>query len=706
MGLHLNLLLAATGSSWIGLTYTIALVLIGLNLVILVHELGHFLVARACGVKCEKFYVWFDVFGLRLLRFRWGETEYGLGVLPLGGYVKMLGQEDNPARLQAEIERAKLENPNPCDTLRHDIEAAEQALYDPRSYLAKSVPQRMAIISAGVVMNVVFAFLAAAVAYQLGVEQIRCAVGSVFAGEAAWRADIRPGDRIETVADRPVRRFNDLRAAISLGNIGRGVPVTVQRIEPDGTAKQERMTVEPDRLREAPTIGISNGFDLLLRDPPALPGSPAALANPPFRPGDRIVQIDEMPVQSYGQVHALLARQSDRPVRITVQRGPAPEMPPDQSGQPELVTITVPPNPMRQLGLLMRMGPITAIQQHSPAAEAGLQPGDVIEQVDGRPVADPVLLPEMFRQLALAGRSVVLTVRRPGANEPLQKVVPLRLAPYVATPLEVTSPAAVWELGIAYQVVPQVQAVEPGSAAQAAGIQPGRRVLKVRLIPPERTALSAQLLGCDPDAVPLELAETSIDLSAADSGWTAVSYAIQMSLPGTQVGVHFDDGSSATLLPQTSGAAFDPERGFLFEPLAYVETASSLLEAAQLGAAETWESLTLIFRTLQKLGTGQVSPKGLAGPVGIAHIAYGYASRGFASLLIFLCLISANLAVLNFIPIPVLDGGHMLFLAYEGIRGKPPSERVLTGLMFAGLIFLLSLMIWVTGMDVIRLVYR
>ena len=65
---------------------------------IFVHELGHFLVAKACGVKCEKFYIGFDIGGSKLFKFQWGETEYGIGILPLGGYVKMLGQDDNPAQ--------------------------------------------------------------------------------------------------------------------------------------------------------------------------------------------------------------------------------------------------------------------------------------------------------------------------------------------------------------------------------------------------------------------------------------------------------------------------------------------------------------------------------------------------------------------------------------------------------------------------------
>jgi regulator of sigma E protease len=67
--------------------------------------------------------------------------------------------------------------------------------------------------------------------------------------------------------------------------------------------------------------------------------------------------------------------------------------------------------------------------------------------------------------------------------------------------------------------------------------------------------------------------------------------------------------------------------------------------------------------------------------------------------LLFLTLLSANLAVINFLPIPVLDGGHFVFLAYEGIRGKPADERVQMVLSYIGLIFIVALMAWAFGLD-------
>src|SRR5262245_9608597 len=190
----------------------------GLGFVIFVHELGHFLVAKACGVKCEKFYLGFDIYGLKICKFQWGETEYGIGILPLGGYVKMLGQDDNPARMAEETRRARLQSetapvgaasagtgseesiaiaehapPLTHGDLPPEPVSDPHAPYDPRSYMAQSVPKRMAIISAGVIMNVIFAFIMAAIAYGLGVKETPCIVGNVVPGGAAWQADLRPG---------------------------------------------------------------------------------------------------------------------------------------------------------------------------------------------------------------------------------------------------------------------------------------------------------------------------------------------------------------------------------------------------------------------------------------------------------------------------------------------------------------------------------
>ncbi len=373
----------------IGYTVLSLKVLVGLGFVIFVHELGHFTVAKLCGVKCEKFYLGFDIGGLRFCKFRWGETEYGIGILPLGGYVKMLGQEDNPAKIKAEMERAK-----------EKAEAVPR--FDPRSFLAKSVPKRMAIISAGVIMNVIFAFVMAVVAVSpwMGVPTPPCVVGGVLAGDPAWQVDLRPGDEILKIADKKMTQFRDLQSTIPLGEFDPkvGVPLSVRR---PGVERTLKITVKPDRSLGAFFIGVTSGNTTRLRpdlrtwliekEHAVLPGSAADLAVPAFRNGDNVVRINDVPIGNYGRIEAELAQTADKRITVTVVRA-VEDAQGKPTGKTEQIPIPVAPNPMRELGLVMKMGEITAIQDGSPAKAAGIKPGDRITQIDGGPAGDPMTL--------------------------------------------------------------------------------------------------------------------------------------------------------------------------------------------------------------------------------------------------------------------------------------------------------------------------
>ena len=156
---------------------------------------------------------------------------------------------------------------------------------------------------------------------------------------------------------------------------------------------------------------------------------------------------------------------------------------------------------------------------------------------------------------------------------------------------------------------------------------------------------------------------------------------------------------TVALLPVEVPDWFNPERGFFFEPLTFERKAENFSDACALGSRATLDELTVVFRTLRAIGTSKVSPRKLGGPWMIIQVALAYADQGISSLLIFLTMLSANLAVLNILPIPVLDGGHLVFLAYEGVRGKPANERVQVVLTYMGLIFIIGLMVWVCGLD-------
>ena len=122
----------------------------------------------------------------------------------------------------------------------------------------------------------------------------------------------------------------------------------------------------------------------------------------------------------------------------------------------------------------------------------------------------------------------------------------------------------------------------------------------------------------------------------------------------------------------------------------------------QLGFRETFERVQEVLLILQSLLTGKLSATNLSGPAGIIFAAGSFASEGPAKLLIFLTILSANLAVLNMLPIPALDGGHLLFLVAEWIRGKPVDERLQFRLTIGGILCLLTLMVFATAMDIGR----
>jgi regulator of sigma E protease len=691
------------------LVWVILAVGVALGTVIFVHELGHFLVAKACGVKCEKFYLGFDIYGLKICKFRWGETEYGIGILPLGGYVKMLGQEDNPARLREEIERAKqkpadAEEPAaakkdaPAEQI--DVAAAEQALYNPRSYLAKSVPQRMAIISAGVIMNVIFAFVCAVIAYWLGVKQITACIGMTIPGDSAWEVGLRPGDEFQEVGGKEVARFKDVMINVSLGDDTEdGVPVVVYR-----PSDKQRHTYLPIPVKKniKPTIGILSGYTATLagRKRVTIPDSAAARAEPEFKDGDEVVAIDGRPVESYGEIHAGLAANRDKPLKITVRRkadGDAAE----KGEKGETITITVQPNPMRQLvaGLEMAIGPITAIQEGSPAAKAGLRAGDVLEQMTvagtQQPIGDPMTLPDRLCELARQkDRTIDLTVLRDGENVAI-KGIELRQVAWFEQPVMEDTPLSIPELGVAYHVENRVAKVMSKSPAAAAGFAAGDVVASAKVLPPEEAAKGGK--KSDQPEIEVEFDDKE------QRNWPSFIYALQHTTLGSRAELTLKEGKTISLEPTLAADRFNPDRGLLFASKQFTETAETWGEALRLGARETWESLSMVVMVLKKIGTGHVSAKGLGGPGTIAVVMGSAAKDGLAELLIIICVISANLAVLNILPIPLLDGGHMVLLAWEGIRGKPADERVQTLVTYLGLVFILTLMVWVIGLDILRL---
>ena len=730
--------------NWNTILWLIPVVLkvaIGLGTVIFVHELGHFLVAKACGVKCEKFMIGFDIGGYKL-SWRRGETLYGIGILPLGGYVKMLGQDDDPAHIAEQMQKSQVDAKN-TDAVPIKGPSGETYYVDRRSYLAKSVPQRMAIISAGVIMNVIFAFIFAVVAYGMGVPYLPSIVSETVPGSPAWKAGIEPGDEIVKINETADPTFMQLKGGVTLGDLEHGIPCEVLRAA-DGQIVPVTLKPQQDGGRLA-TIGIGGPQSLTLSElQPTVDKSPAARAtlvapagseikkdDAKFLPGDEIVRVGDLSVKGYREFAAELARLPSQPLQVTVRRKPkladgvdATKSADGKPAVPEL-TFEVPPQALHRFDFDMQMGPITSVRDGSPAAKAGLVAGDVVELVDGKKdgagasgaeMWTAQSLPEYLRRAATEGREVEITVQRPTADGKSVQVA-LRVKPVVPTTINSVYPArslgtpmGADEIGIAYRIGNEIAAVRPSTPA-AADLAVGDRVTSAKLIFPKDAQgetpdpLVVKLVPDEPSGLAALLRKWfgSTTEARPEPNWPTVLDAIQFISDGTEIELTVTRGDAAarkvTLKPVAAEDAFVASRGFWFRPIERIRKAESFGQQVRDGWSETAEALTMVFRFLKKIGT-QVPISALGGPVTIAKAAGYSAAEGMSSLLIFLTMLSANLAVINLLPIPLLDGGHLVFLAYEGIRGRPANEKFVVALHTAGFVLIVSLMLYVLALDV------
>jgi regulator of sigma E protease len=157
-----------------------------------------------------------------------------------------------------------------------------------------------------------------------------------------------------------------------------------------------------------------------------------------------------------------------------------------------------------------------------------------------------------------------------------------------------------------------------------------------------------------------------------------------------------------TILPKVT--AF-PEMGWKLEvaPKMIEIQAESFGEAVKLGTVCSLDLIKQMYVTLKRLVTGEVGAKNLGGIIRISQVSYQAAQRGPSWFWYFLALLSVNLAFVNVLPIPVLDGGHLMFLLIEKVKGSPVSTKVFGYSQVIGLVFVLLLVLFVTYNDILRL---
>ncbi|MBW3572428.1 MAG: RIP metalloprotease RseP [Gemmatimonadetes bacterium] len=273
---------------------TILATLIALSVLILIHEFGHFFAAKSVDIAAPRFSLGL---GPRVAGFKWGETDFVISAIPLGGYVKMAGMED--------------------DEGMEALEGGEAAPpVDPaRTFDAKPLWARAWVISAGVIMNLLFALLAnivlAAAQGEPYVAETRLAPITTVGGSAAQVAQIPMGARVTTVAGRPVASYDEMIRALEAapaGPVALGLenrPAVTLTVPPPGASRDTLLGVL--RPLSDPVLGRIE------------PDYPAAAAG--LRPGDRIVSVDGVAVATWPQVVERVRASPGKPLALVVERG-------------------------------------------------------------------------------------------------------------------------------------------------------------------------------------------------------------------------------------------------------------------------------------------------------------------------------------------------------------------------------------------------
>ena len=299
---------------------------------------------------------------------------------------------------------------------------------------------------------------------------------------------------------------------------------------------------------------------------------------------------------------------------------------------------------------------VGALETNAPARKAGVEVGDRILRVDDRSVEtwDDFLI-------AIAGkarREVTLLVERDG-QQTTRTVTPRAEGKY-----------EIGEIGVLPNTHPHIRSVVAGEPADKAGLKVADVIL----------------------AINGETVSFSRQISRLINKQSGREIAIRFARNGQEQDVR--------LVPVKRAEKSWAIGIGISDQLTHVDP--GVFEALKMSVVQNWEATGLIFRTLAGLFTGETSPRQLMGPVGIASLSGESAQAGIIPLLGLLASISLNLGLLNLMPIPVLDGGHILILLLEGIARRDFSIRIKERMLIGGFVLLMLLMVTVIYNDLTR----
>jgi regulator of sigma E protease len=661
------------------------LVLLGFGAVVLVHEFGHFVIAKLSEIKVEAFSLFMPPVLLGIQKTERGiririlpeilpkkgddsgdgalcftisrkckpsETEYRVGLIPFGGFVKMLGQDDT----------------GPVKTSD-----------DPRSYANKPPHIRAAVLAAGVVFNVISAVIVFMVVFLIGINLTPAVIGDVMPGSPAERAGLKAGDEIiEIAGESEDLDFGNIAIAAALSGKNEKVPMRVRH--PDGSKEDFAIVAE-----QLPNESL-RGFGIITPESLTVGKLSKDDANDLFTKtgllgGDTIKSVNGRHVTSYWELDQIVQQAFVPEIKITAERIDA------VSKEVRLIETKI------RLGLLVPTKPNTtesALSSDIYSLVPRMRITDVLPDKN-RDKTKPSLRREdiilaigsienpsyqQMRNITIENEGKELPIKVLRTENGVNKIVTVAVTPKRAGHGEKVMIGVGLTYDLEHSVIAGTASPEEGSAALE--------------IP-----VGATIAAVDGAAV-----SNFFDIAREISKYTGqritidyrlneqVAGAISMNVPGGE-DAYSVKCTFADLIP--------------FKQYEKTYKAAGPVDAVVMGYRKTVMFVAQTYVTLRRLVGGLVSPKDLMGPVGIITLSYRIvADRPLVYYVYFLGLISAAIAVFNFLPLPPLDGGLVVLLLVEKVKGSALSERVQTIIAYAGWTLIGTLILYVTFNDIVR----
>ncbi|MEN6383926.1 MAG: site-2 protease family protein [Phycisphaerales bacterium] len=666
---------------------SIILSFVGLGVVIFIHELGHFAAGKMCGIKVEAFAIGFgtilfavkkmdNFLQLRILptilekendpdktgllctkipmRCKPGETEYQLRIFPLGGFVKLMGQEDLGADKKSD---------------------------DPRAFTNVAIWKKIVAVSAGVTLNVVLAAVLFIFIFMKGINLSPAVVGDVIPGKPAALAGLKPGDEILAVNGVNNIDFIGVSFAAALTEKNEAVRMQVKRL--DGSITEvnivptliEEMGVKGFGIEQPATLEIAKIKDT------------KSLEKLGLKAGDVLSTVNGNRVNYFWEFKNIIENTFEPNLVFSFKR----------QGQDKLIdknftlyytsAIVYQDNgpfvPSNVYGLVPRVK-VAVVEkdklsfirriiakfkgQTIPDANTGLKADDIIVQVGQ--IANPTYKELREATITNAGRSLNFTVLRDG-----------KLVEAVVMPRKERDGRIV--LGILaaadYDSTVVASIADSNSFAPAIKVPRGTEISSIEGVEVKNYYQIAQVLNAN---------------------------------RGKNVKIVYkdvlDDENITYTVPANAGVTVEQMLTDIpaFKKMEKLYRASGPANALMMGSRKTLEFVGQTYMTLRGLITRDISTKSLMGPVGmIAASSKIIAERDYMQYLYFMGMISACLAVMNFLPLPIFDGGLVVLLIIEKIIGRPVHEKVQEVLVYIGLVLILGLVVLVTYNDIVRLIF-